>query len=152
MAAAKVLATLNSPKPFKFVYVSGEGATPTLGLFTPYFGVVKGRTEASLLAVSKDPRYSNFKPYSLRSAGVDASAHLEIKEFIPERKVLLKAAEAALLPVLKVVYSAMLSPTRDLGRVLTELAMGDGQPLSGEGVSGEGRTINNAAMRNLAGI
>jgi len=64
----------------------------------------------------------------------------------------LKLAESALVPVLKAVYIGMLSPTRDLGRVLTDLAVGDGEPLVGPGVSGEGRTVNNAAMRRLAGI
>jgi len=38
--------------------------------------------------------------------------------------------------------------------VLTELAMGDGAAHSEEksGVSGEGRTLSNVAMRRLAGI
>lgn len=152
MAAAKAFATLNSPRPFKFVYVSGEGATPTPGFFTQHFGVIKGRTEAALLALSKDPAYSDFKPYSLRPAGVDPSAHPEIKEFIPERKGIVKALEGALLPVLKTTYPAFLSPTKDLARVLTDLAMGDGEPLSGKGVEGEGRTIRNVGMRRLAGI
>jgi hypothetical protein len=46
----------------------------------------------------------------------------------------------------------MISPTKDLARVLTELAMGDGAPLQGKGVDGEGRTIANVGMRRLAGL
>lgn len=46
----------------------------------------------------------------------------------------------------------MVSPTKDLGRVLCELALGDGKPLEGKGVSGEGRTLNNVGMRRLAGL
>ena len=46
----------------------------------------------------------------------------------------------------------MVSPTRELGQVLVDLAMGGGQPLEGKGVSGEGRTLSNAVVRRLAGI
>lgn len=46
----------------------------------------------------------------------------------------------------------MSSPTRELGRVLTELAMGDGEALKGEGVEGEGRTVTNKGFRRLAGL
>lgn len=152
LAAAKAFATLNAPAPFKFVYVSGEGATTTPGLFTAHFGVIKGRTEAALLALSKDPAYPNLKPYSLRPGGVDPGAHEEIKEFVPEKKGVKKVGEQMLLPVLNAVYKGMLSPTRELARVLTDLAKGNGEPLEGKGVSGEGRTVSNAGMRRLAGI
>lgn len=56
------------------------------------------------------------------------------------------------MPVLRTTMSSMISPTKDLARVLTDLAAKDGEPLSGQGVSGEGRTVNNAGMRRLAGI
>jgi len=152
MAAAKAFATLNSPKPFKFVYVSGEGATTTPGIFTAHFGVIKGRTEAALLTLSKDPAYPLFKQYSLRPGGVDPGAHSEIHQFIPEKEGLAKKAEQVLIPVVKTLFSGMHSPTKDLARVLTDLALGDGEPLSGKGVDGEGRTIANVGMRRLAGI
>jgi hypothetical protein len=150
MAAARALSTLSSP--FKFVYVSGEGATTTPGFTTAQFGVVKGRTEAALLALSKEPEYLGFKPYSLRPGGVDASQHKEIHEFVPKKKGMAKIAEAALMPAITRLYSSLHSPTKDLGRVLTELAMGDGTPLEGTGVLGEGRTISNVGMRRLAGL
>lgn len=57
-----------------------------------------------------------------------------------------------LLGIARTVYTPGLSPTRDLGRVLVKLAMGDGESLAGEGVSGEGRTISNVGMRRLACI
>ena len=152
MAAAKAFATLNSPKPFKFVYVSGEGATTTPGRLTARFGIVKGRTEAALLALSKDPTYPTFKPYSLRPAGVDARNHPEIHGYIPATTVLMKCLQAVFFTVVSPVFQGTVSPTKDLGRVLTELAASDGEPLEGKGVEGEGRTISNAGMRRLAGI
>jgi len=154
IAAAKAFATLNSPKPFKFVYVSSEGATTTPGMLTARFGVIKGRTEAALLALSKDPSTQKFfRPYSLRPAGVDPGNHTEIHEFIPASSgVIEKWGRPALLGAIRTVYSSMISPTKDLGRVLTELAMSDGEPLVGQGVDGEGRTISNLGMRRLAGL
>jgi hypothetical protein len=114
--------------------------------------VIKGRTEAALLALSKDPAYPTFKPYSLRPAGVDPSGHEEIKTFVPAKSGLEKAAGVLLLPVLRATYNAMLSPTKDLAKILTDLAAGSGEPISGKGVSGEGRTVENVGMRRLAGI
>lgn len=48
----------------------------------------------------------------------------------------------------------MLSPTKDLGRVLVDLAMGDGKEVvaGGKQVEGEGRTVRNSDMRKLAGL
>jgi hypothetical protein len=84
---------------------------------------------------------------------VDPTFHEEIHEFIPRRGGVWKAFEGALLPSLRVLVPRMISPTRELGRVLTELASGDGGPVEeGSGVSGEGRTLSNVAMRRLAGI
>ncbi len=53
---------------------------------------------------------------------------------------------------MRTVYTPMLIPTRDLGRVLIELDMGGGERLVGEGVSGEEGTVSNVGMRRLAGI
>lgn len=153
LAAAKAFTSLpDPPKPFKFVYVSGEGATTSPGIFTAHFGLIKGRTEAALLALSKESSYANLRPYSLRPGGVDPTFHPEVHNWIPQRKGLQKLAEKALLPVLRGLGPGMLSPTKDLSRVLTDLAMGSGEPLEGNGVEGEGRTISNARMRRLAGI
>jgi hypothetical protein len=121
-------------------------------MFTPYFGIVKGRAEAALLALSKDASYTNLRPFSLRPAGIDPAAHTEIHAYLPQKKGLEKVVQAVALPVLRTVGGGFLSPTRDLARVLTDLAMGDGEKLEGAGISGEGRTINNAAMRKIAGI
>jgi len=46
----------------------------------------------------------------------------------------------------------MHSPTRELGKVLTELAASRGERLEGSGVEGEGRTVSNVGIRRLAGL
>jgi hypothetical protein len=111
-------------------------------------------TEASLLSLSKESEYSNLRPISLRPAGVDPTYHEEVKAYIPQRTGIMGAFEKAALPVLRPLLPSMISPTRELGKVLVELACGDGAAhKEGEsGVSGEGRTLNNAAMRRIAGI
>jgi len=154
LAFAKAIASTTSPNPINFIYVSGEGATTAPGMMTPYFGGFKGKTESELLALSKSAEYSNLRPISLRPGGVDPKEHKEIHEFIPEKGGLMKVVEGALLPGLRLLMPKMMSPTRELGKVLTELALGEGKafPEKDEGVSGEGRTLNNVAQRRLAGL
>lgn len=88
----------------------------------------------------------------MRPAGVDKSNNPEIENFAPKKTGLEGVLAAAVLPVLRATMSSMISPTKDLGRYLTELASGDGSPKEGAGVDGEGRTINNAAFRRFVGI
>jgi hypothetical protein len=152
MAAAEAFKDLNGEKGINFVYVSGEGATLTPGRFTPLFGKVKGETEAALLALSKrDPR---FRPYNARPGAVDAAGHKKVMEAGTwERKgMMLKAGDAVLMPAIRSLYKGMYSPTRELGQALVQLAMGDGKPLTGKGVDGEGRTLSNAALRRIEGL
>ena len=114
------------------------------------FGKVKGEAEKALLELSKTA--SSLKPYSLRPAGVDPKYHSEIQPFIPRNgSFMLKTAQAALMPVLRAVITNMVSPTKELGQALVDLAISDGNPLQGKGVLGEGRTISNVGMR-LAGL
>jgi hypothetical protein len=154
LAFARAISQTTSPKPLNFIYVSGEGATTTPSFLTQHWARIKGQTESDLLALSKDPAFQNLRPLSLRPGGVDPTYHQEIHEYIPKKVGLAKAAESALLPPLRVLLPRMISPTRELGKVLVELAMGDGGAKDeGEsGVSGEGRTLSNVAMRRLAGL
>lgn len=128
---------------------SGEGATTTPSMLTPYFGKVKGRAEASLLSLSQTSPYTSLRPFSVRPGGIDPSGHSGILPFIPQQQGM---AKQLLLPIMKTVYSNMHSPAGDLARVLVDLAMSDGKELKGDGVSGDGRTLANKAMRRLAGI
>ncbi|MCJ1378440.1 hypothetical protein MMC17_001539 [Xylographa soralifera] len=148
LAAAKAFSSLASP--FKFVYVSGEGATNSPGMLTPYYGVVKGRAEVALLKLHEDN--PEFRPFSVRPAVVDPSAHPEIRSFIPKLPLWKSTITVGLVPVLNNMWKNGISPTADLGRYLTELAMGDGERLKGEGVEGGGRIVNNRGFRRLAGI
>jgi hypothetical protein len=152
-AAARAFASLTPPSaPFKFIYVSGEGATTKPSILTAHFGVIKGRAEAALLALPKDSSYVNLRPFSVRPGGVDPSTQPEIHRYIQESSGLAGIASKVLLPVLRVGVPSMISPTKDLAKVLTDLAMGDGEPLSGKGVNDEGRILANVGLRRLAGI
>jgi hypothetical protein len=65
---------------------------------------------------------------------------------------MLRAARTVLFPVIRNCMPSKSSPTKELGKVLTELAMGNGEALKGEGIEGEGRTITNKGFRRLAGL
>ena len=121
-------------------------------MLTQKFGVIKGRAESALLALAKEPEYKNLRPYSLRPAGVDPTHHPEIHKFMPQRTGLQKSIEGSLVAALRVVMKSMISPTRELGQVATNLASGDGEALKGAGLEDEGRILSNAAIRRLAGI
>jgi len=151
---ARALSTTVAPKPVNFIYVSGEGATTTPSFLTQHWARIKGLTESSLLALSKQPEYANLRPISLRPGAVDATFHTEVKDFVPRRNATMGVLEKAALPVFRGLMPSMVSPTKELGKVLVELAMGDGGAhKEGEsGVSDEGRTLSNVAMRRLAGI
>ncbi|RFU32329.1 hypothetical protein B7463_g4022, partial [Scytalidium lignicola] len=153
LEAAKAFATIPPApdRPFKFVYVSGEGSTPDPGLTTAYFGVIKGRAEAALLNLTKE-HPTTFAAYSVRLGMPDPIAHDEIKNYIPKRSGMIGVMEKVVGPVVRNIAKSLVIPTREGGAALMKLAMGDGQPLEGSGVSGEGRTINNARLRKLAGL
>ena len=150
LEAAKAFSGLSDK--FKFVYVSGEGATLSPGIFTPLFGRVKGETEAALLEMGK--QIPSLKVLSLRPGGVDPYGHAELQQVSAARRTAMKykVVDRVLLPAVRAYYVSMVSPTKDLGRVLTDLAMGNGEALEGKGIEGEGRTITNAGFRRLAGI
>ncbi|KAF8849321.1 hypothetical protein BDZ45DRAFT_634496 [Acephala macrosclerotiorum] len=154
LSFARAISSTTSPNPINFIYVSGEGATTTPGMLTPHWSGIKGKTESELLALSKSQEYGNIRPISVRPGGVDPKEHTEIHEFVPKKQGFAKMAESALLPPLRMLLPRMMSPTRELGKVLTELALGEGKafPEKDEGVSGEGRTLNNVAQRRLAGL
>lgn len=145
LAAAKAFSTLHPSTPFTFVHVSGEGATQTPGMFTPIFGKVKGQTEQSLFDLGKQT--PNFKVYNVRPAVVDWRAHPEIHPFLPQ----LPAYRKFGMPVFS-LYKSFHTPTRELGRVLTELAMSEGQPVEGADTGMEGRLLSNVVLRRLAGL
>ena len=157
LVAAKAFAGLrdaDSGEPFNFVYVSGEGATTSPGFATPRFARVKGEAEAALLEVSKQEVYKSLRVFSARPGAIDYQGHPEAEEAMNGRPLgFAKKLEKPMLSVLRATWKAMISPTRELGNALVILAAGDGKPATeGSGVSGEGRTLGNVALRRIAGI
>ncbi|KAF2461163.1 nucleoside-diphosphate-sugar epimerase [Lineolata rhizophorae] len=148
MDAASAFANL-SPS-FNFVFVSGEGATHTPGLFSAIFARVKGQTELDLLDFSK--QHQGFNTYALRPAMVDQTYHEAIHPYTPKVSSVRRMFNTSLRPALRLLSSNIISPTDHLGRVLVDLALSDGKPLEGVGIEGEGRIITNQGMRRLAGL
>jgi len=146
LEAAKSFSTLHPESPFTFVYVSGEGATQTPGMFTPIFGRVKGQIEAALVEFGK--QHPMFRVYNVRPGGVDWTNHPEIHPFIPKQALYKKA----LFQPLNMFYKGMMTPTRPMGKIMTELAMSKGEPLQGKDMGMEGRLVPNAAIRRMAGL
>jgi hypothetical protein len=146
LAAAEAFSTLHPDSPFTFVHVSGEGATQTPSMFTPIFGRVKGQIETALVDLSK--QRTNFHVYNVRPGGVDWSAQPEIHAFIPPQP----AWKRSMLAPLNVVWKGMMTPTRPMGRVFTELAMSKGERLEGSGIEMDGTLLRNEAIRRLSGL
>jgi len=146
LAAARSFAKLHPESPFNFVLVSAEGATQSPGRFTSQYGRVKGQVEKALFDLYK--AMPNFKFYAVRPAGVDWRHHPEIHAFMPQQALY----KRALIGPIDLVYKNMITPTRPLGKLLTELASSNGEALSGEGVQMEGRLVSNVAIRRMAGL
>ncbi|KIV95079.1 hypothetical protein PV10_02777 [Exophiala mesophila] len=141
---------------FKFIYVSGEGATLTPGRFTPIFGRVKGETEAALLAMSKSPAFEkSLSVYSVRPGGIDGAAQPWIWNHVmhEKRSAFRRAQLVALMAPTRVLYRSMHSPTESLGQVLVDMACDQTiEKYDGVGVSGEGHTLSNVKLRELGGL
>jgi hypothetical protein len=146
LAAAKAFSTFHPTTPFTFLYVSGEGATQSPGMFTPLYGRVKGQIETALLDFGK--RNPMFKVYNVRPGGVDWTQHPEIHPFIPKQDLYKKM----FIPPMNLLYRSMMTPTREMGKVMTELAMSRGEPLQGTNIGMEGRMVSNVALRRMAGL
>ena len=85
----------------------------------------------------------------MRPSGIDTTAHPEIRDWIPKRKGLKKLVQDVVFPVLRYMSGGMASPSKDLARVLTELASSDGAALEGKAIEGEGRTVNEGTCSDI---
>ncbi|KAF9880156.1 nucleoside-diphosphate-sugar epimerase [Colletotrichum karsti] len=156
IAAAKAFATLPPEnEPFRFVYVSGEGATQKPGLFSAIFARVKGETETLLSEMrAADPR---LQAESIRPAFVDAANHTAIKPYIPNPGLAYNVMNVTLGPLIRMAPSLM-SPTEILGGFMAEMAMGKhdaGMAAGGKGIitlNGGLRVVENVGFRRLAGL
>lgn len=138
---------------FKFVFVSGEGATPEPGRFTALFGRVKGETETALMDMeSKNP---NFRAMIVRPAFVDPKDHQAIHPWIPQASIIKRLGESAFGPVVRGLFKGMHSPTQPLGEFLAGLPVGAfDAKLKGEGVEMHGSSVlvNNVGFRRIMGL
>jgi hypothetical protein len=137
---------LHPDSPFTFVYVSGEGATHTPGIWTSLYVRVKGQTEIALFDMAK--KNSMFKVFNIRLGGVDWKDHPEIHPFIPKQPMW----KSAMIGPMNIAYRSIMIPTRPMGRIMTELAMSKGELLQGNGIEMEGTLVTNAAIRRMAGL
>ncbi len=154
MAASKAFQTLASEdEPFNFVFVSGNGATLEPGRFAQIFARVKGETELALAALRKANPL--FHALSVRPAVIDPAAHDAIKPYIPNQAFVIQAARAVMGPFVKIGLPKLYSPTEELGRVLTELAMGKHtNQFTANDIRkvGEFPILENSALRRLAAL
>ena len=143
---------------FKFIYVSGDGATLHPRWWTPIFGRVKGETEKALLEISKTATYSPLlSVYSVRPAAVDGKKQPWIWDHILQNKRGL--FQRFYLPTLMYPIrwgwtgEGFHSPTEELGKVLVEMAVSEKTGPFDVGVhveqEGEGRTLGNKRLRML---
>lgn len=109
--------------PFRFIFVSGEGATQDPGYFSAIFARTKGETESKLAAMAAE------KPRALRAdivrpGFVDTLGHDAITPYIPDPGRLTKSMIAVVGMPIRTFYKGMHSPTEMLGGFFAQLAMG----------------------------
>ncbi|KAJ5385396.1 hypothetical protein N7517_003307 [Penicillium concentricum] len=152
LAAANAFSTIKpSNHPFRFIHVSGEGATQTPGRFSPIFARVKGDTEHLLGTLSEQK--PTIRIDSVRPGFVDSATHGAIKPYIPSsgpvNGVVSNFVLGLLAPGIRYFMRSMHSPTEHLGSFLTEMAMGRYEAkLQGPGVFrlGGGYVVENSAV------
>lgn len=154
LAAAKAFSKISSPdKPFRFIYVSGGGATTRPSSFTSLQGRIKGETETALSELCTP----SFHVESVRPVGIDAANHTAIKPFIPDPGLAYHMMAFAALPLIRTAFRSIHSPTEHLGPFLVGLAMGqyDNQlDAGGKGITKVNglRILDNSAFRRLYGL
>ncbi|KAL8739863.1 MAG: hypothetical protein Q9190_007375 [Brigantiaea leucoxantha] len=160
LAAAKAFSTISQN--FNFVYVSGGGVTRNpspLPLITPLFSRIKGQAETALLSL-RTSSSSSLRVFNLRPAFID-----EIQQPLSEKPkpTAYKLTNPVIGPVLRSLWPAGVSPTRELAEVLVKCALERGekeevrQTMGGKGVvveegEGLGVLLENVGIRRLAEI
>lgn len=110
------------------------------------FGRIKGRAEKALLSLPSQPAFSSLRPFNARPAHVIPPEH---RRPLPLVTRLLNYIVTRGFQTFAPNHT---SPTGMLSQVLVDLATGDGQPLSGDGIEANGRTLRNTAIRRLGGL
>ncbi|OAA69697.1 NAD(P)-binding domain protein [Cordyceps fumosorosea ARSEF 2679] len=155
LAAATAFSGLGGgDPPFRFVYVSGEGATQTPGRFSAVFARVKGETESALADLAAGSGGA-LRADSVRPAFVDAAGHEAIRPYIPDPGLLYRATAAVLSPVVRAGMQGSHSPTPMLGSFLTQMATGrkdGGLEATGAFRLGSSWIVPNVAIRKSMGL
>ncbi|KAL6306855.1 hypothetical protein BKA93DRAFT_771218 [Sparassis latifolia] len=147
LAAAKSFASLSPTDKFNFVYVSGEGADPTEKTLT-FYGKIKGRAELALLALPSTPAYSALRIFNVRPGYVDPPNPNR-----PTSALRNCVVDSVIVSTLRTLLPGLVTPVGTLGRVLVDLATGDGAALTAaSGIEAGGRTVRSAAIRTLGGL
>ena len=127
---------------FKFIYVSGEGATPTPSRFTPLYGRVKGETETALLELARQPDMRHkLSVYCVRPAAVDGTNQPWLwKEVLKHHRTAFQSFYLRTLigPIRYLGKASWVSPTEELGRVLVDMALDESKGMGGGGGGGGG--------------
>lgn len=154
LKAASAFAELGGvEEPFRFVYVSGEGATQSPGRFTATYGRVKGETEVLLGELPE--RIPTLRVVSARPGWVDPADHESITKYVPDPGAMLRLGQAVLGPPIRMFIKSQHSPTPVLGEFLRDLAMGtlDGK-IEGRGAFrlGGSWVVGNVGIRRMMGV
>ncbi|PNY26881.1 Uncharacterized protein TCAP_03188 [Tolypocladium capitatum] len=154
IAGAKALAALSpsEARPFRFVYVSGEGATQKPGRFSPLFARVKGETEQALADLTAE--LPTLQADTVRPSFVDALGHAAILPYVPGPGRARAVGVGVTGPIMRSL-GWMHSPTEVLGDFLTQMVMGkvDGK-LEGKGSLklGPSWVVGNVGLRRVMGL
>ncbi|KAI1432911.1 putative nucleoside-diphosphate-sugar epimerase [Xylaria sp. CBS 124048] len=139
--------------PFNFVYVSGNGATTEPTRFSALFARTKGAAELALASIrAQNPLMHTI---SVRPAMVDAHGHDAIKDFIPKPPFVYRLAGPLISFPIRHGLPSFNSPTLELGRFLTEMAMGKHSvtsPAPDIAMIGEFPIYENTAFRRIVGL
>ncbi|WVQ79347.1 hypothetical protein IAT38_001444 [Cryptococcus sp. DSM 104549] len=135
LAAAKAFTALGTPaQPFKFIYMSGEGAKQD-ETGRALFSKIKGRTEKKLYEMRKP----EFEVTSIRPGGIGATA-----EHVTRQHWFFGKALRYSFTAFKQVAPSMVIESSDLGMACVDLSVGKGWDLRDE----EG-VINNAKLKSM---
>jgi hypothetical protein len=140
--------------PFRFVYVSGEGATQDPGRFSAIFARTKGETESKLGELTRELA-GKLQADSVRPAFVDRQGHGAAEKYAPQPSAVIKALEVALAYPIRWVVKSGHSPTEPLGRFLTQMAMNQlDDKLEGPGAFklGPSWVVRNTGIRRVVGL
>jgi len=111
-----------------------------------FFGKIKGRAEKDLHALSSST--PSIRTFAVRPGIIDPEGQV-----LRARTKVEMTADYTVGPILRRFGKSLVIGTRPLARVLTDLAIGNGDPVpESEAVEADGRTLRNTAVRRLAGL